>query len=133
MHSVASPSIRPQRVGSEIRRILADRFTRKCPVALPGLVTINRVQVTAGCQHATVFVSAYGSASQCQAVFHLLAEHTGNLRHELTKSLRMRRVPQLVFVQDDCVAKTQNLCKLIDDLPEKEPFAHAYGDNNKQQ
>ncbi|MEM7402771.1 MAG: 30S ribosome-binding factor RbfA [Myxococcota bacterium] len=117
MGPIATPSIRPQRISSEIRRVLANCFTRKRPVALPGLVTIHHVQVASGCQHAKVFVSIYGSDSQCQEAAVLLSQHTGNFRHELTKGLRMRRIPQLTFVPDNLAAKTQDLCQLLDDLP----------------
>ena len=125
MNFIQAPSIRPQRVGSEIRRILADCFTRKCPVALPGLVTINHVHVTAGCQLAKVFVSVYGSPSQCKEALQLLSEHTKSLRHKLTKGLRMRRIPHLAFAQDNCVSKTQHLCKLLDSLPREKLLTNA--------
>lgn len=134
MHPLETPSIRPQRIGSEIRRILANCLTRKHPISLPGLVTINHVQVASGCQHAKVFVSVYGSASQQKEATRLLSEHTGNLRHELSKNLRVRRTPQLIFVQDDRVAKTQNLCKLLHNLPnEQASLTNEQRDNLKQQ
>lgn len=134
MHPMETPSIRPQRIGSEIRRVLANCFTRKRPVSLPGLVTINRVQVAPGCQHAKVFVSIYGNVSQRKEALHLLSTHTADLRHELSKNLRVRRIPQLAFVQDDSVCKTEHLCRLLDNLPsEKSPLAHEQKNNMKQQ
>ncbi len=93
--------MRNERIQEQIRRIIARCLTDRRKFALPGLVTVSRVSVASGCQHAKVYVSVYGDSCEKKDVVHMLSEYVGALRKELSSCLHMRRIPTLTFVHDD--------------------------------
>ena len=54
-------SIRTERVGEEIQRVLSERLVRGLRDPLPGFVTVVRVEVSSDFTHAKVWVSVIGT------------------------------------------------------------------------
>ncbi len=99
----AAPSLRPLRVGEELRHILSDVFARgrlKDP-DLDGLIlTVTEVRLTPDLKTATVFVRALGR-SDMQPVVKALARDAKRIRTEIAHAARLRSVPELRFRADD--------------------------------
>lgn len=107
-------SIRPERVGSEVQKILSD-VIRNYYNEFPGsLVTITSVRMSPDLQIAKVYLSVIGGSVTVQDVIRILSKKAGSIRHYLGQKIRLRTVPELRFYYDDTLEKMEHIQKLID-------------------
>ncbi len=79
--------------------------------ALPS-VSVSDVEVTRDLDLATVYVTTM-MAAQGQAAVEALNEMAGAMRHDLSQTLTIRRVPELRFRYDDSVDKGERIEALL--------------------
>lgn len=111
----ATPSIRPLRVGEELRHVLADLFARgglRDP-ALDGLIlTVAEVRLTPDLKTATVFVRALAHKDEA-GVVKALAKNAKAIRAEIARRVRLRSVPELRFRLDESVEAAAGIDALL--------------------
>ncbi|NPA32960.1 MAG: ribosome-binding factor A [Aquificae bacterium] len=90
-------SKKQQRANERIRQIIAQHVTQNLPPQL-GLVSITRVELTKDLSLARVYFLVMPEQN-AQKVKEYLSEHERELRSKLG-SLRIRRLPKLVFEED---------------------------------
>jgi ribosome-binding factor A len=88
-----------------------------------GMVSVTHVDVAGDLQHAKVFVSIYGSDEAKSAAMEGLKSATGFVRSELGNRMRLRRTPEILFVEDASIEQGNKVLSLINRLSEerKEP------------
>ena len=91
---------RPERLGHEIRVILAELISRHVKDPRIGFATVTRVEMTPDLHHARVFVSVLGSPDEQKSSLEGLASAARFLRHEIGHRLDLRRAPELSFILD---------------------------------
>lgn len=116
-----SSSIRVQRVGSLLKRELADILQFELADQLPSMTTVTDVQPTRDLSIAKVYVSLYGSSQQKQAVFQRLRELTPQIRAALAQRIRhqLRLVPELRFILDETMERAQRVEELLERIREE--------------
>lgn len=94
--------IRPNRIAEEIKKelVMLIRDEVKDP-RVDGLVSITDVEVTNDLSFAKVYISKYGSAEARQEALEGLEGAAKFLRGELSRRLKLRTVPELIFKLDD--------------------------------
>jgi ribosome-binding factor A len=103
---------RSDRVSAELRRQLGSLVHEAVREhALPS-VSVSDVEVTRDFDFATVFVTALLADSSKDAV-KALNEMAKEFRRELSKTMRMRRVPELRFKYDDSVDRGERIDQLL--------------------
>ena len=113
---------RIERINSLIRQEISEllRSQVKDP-RLNNFVTITEVYTSADFKHAKVYVSQIGDNDGKQKVLKGLSSASGFFRKELSRSLKMRHVPELHFEWDDSIAQGDTILRLINDVaPEKD-------------
>ena len=103
---------RTDRVGAELRReigLLVHAAVRDH--GLPS-VSVSDVEVTRDLDWATVWVTALQQERSAEAV-KALKELAVEFRRELSRSMRLRRVPELRFKYDDSVDKGERIETLL--------------------
>lgn len=78
-----------------------------------GFVTITDVKVTSDLSYAKVFVSFLGKEERKQAGMKALERSKGFIRSSLAKKMSLRKMPELVFVQDDTLEKGNRIEEII--------------------
>ena len=108
---------RIERVNSLIRQELSEllRLQVKDP-RLGDFIAVTEVDTSADMKHAKVFVSQYGNETERKKVLSGLVSASGFFRSELSKTLKMRYVPELHFQWDDSIEKADRLSRLIDEV-----------------
>lgn len=103
---------RTDRVGAELRRELA--LLVHAAVRDHGLpsVSVSDVEVTRDLDWATVWVTALQPERSAEAM-KALKELAVEFRRELSRSMRLRRVPELRFKYDDSVDKGERIETLL--------------------
>jgi ribosome-binding factor A len=119
---------RTERVGEEIREVVADLIARELKDPRIGFVTITRADVTADLASARVYVSVLGDQRQRQASLQGLARAAGFVRRELGRRLRLRRAPEVTFVYDRGIEATERVAQLLAEAP---PDQGAGGDGEE--
>ena len=106
---------RMRRVNEAIRQVLSEAVpTLKDPRI--GFVTVTGVETTSDLEHATVWVSVFGTERNRQSTLDALAGAAGVLQGRINRELHLRRTPQLAFAYDQSVERGVRMTKLIDDL-----------------
>jgi ribosome-binding factor A len=94
------PGRRTDRLGHEIRVVLAELISREVKDPRIGFATVTHVELTADLHHARVLVSVLGSPEEQESSIEGLSSAAGFLRHEIGHRLALRRVPELTFILD---------------------------------
>lgn len=84
-----------------------------------GMVSVTDVDVSNDLQHAKVFVSIYGTADAKAETMAGLKSATGFVRSELGQRLRLRRTPEVVFLEDDSLERGDRVLSLINRLSQE--------------
>jgi len=94
-----------------------------------GMVSVTDVDVSGDLQHAKIFVSIYGTDEARAETMAGLKAATGYVRSELGQRVRLRRTPEVLFVEDRSLERGDRILSLLnqinqnrreDDLEEKE-------------
>jgi ribosome-binding factor A len=108
---------RIERVNQLIRQEISQLLQRQVKdPRLESFVAVTEVDTTPDLRYARVFVSYMGSREERQEVLEGLGAAANFLRNQLTKRLRLRRIPELSFEWDDSIERGTHLLQLIDEV-----------------
>lgn len=97
---------------SEIARIL-QREVKDPRVAM---TTVSYVRVTRDLSRAEVGISTLGSEDERGAALTALKRAQGFVRSQLARNVRLRRVPELVFILDRGAEHSQKISEILESL-----------------
>ena len=109
---------RIERVNSLIRQEIIDMLLQhiKDPRLEGKFVTVNEVDTSADLKYAKVFISSIDAGDEKDKVLKAMESASGFIRHELSKNLKLRYTPDLIFVWDDSIERGDHLLRLIDEV-----------------
>ena len=97
---------------SEIARILQ----REVKDPRVNLATVSHVRVARDLSRATVSVSVLGDESEREATIKTLQRAQGFIRSQLARSVRLRRVPEMVFSLDRGAEHSQKISQILEKI-----------------
>jgi len=104
---------RAERIGAEMRRLLAVLVHDELRDPRIGMVTIHEVRVARDLAHAKVFYTCLDEAKVTETG-RVLRQSGGFLRRRLGQLMKVRTIPELEFTFDRSVAEGNRLSALID-------------------
>jgi ribosome-binding factor A len=109
---------RVERLASLMRREISDLLSSGIRDARvhQGMISITRVDVAGDLQHCKIFVSVYGSEEEQNQVIEGLKAATPYVRGELGRRLRLRRMPELIFLLDRGLERGTAVLGLLQEL-----------------
>lgn len=84
-----------------------------------GMVSVTDVDVSGDLQHAKIFVSIYGTEEAKAETMAGLKSATGYVRSELGSRVRLRRTPEVIFVEDHSLERGTKLLSLLNQLEQE--------------
>ncbi len=108
-------SIRAEKVGSLIKRILAKPVDELAAEYHAGLVTVTSVRLSDDLQLANVYISIFGEKISTGKFLAILDDKKGRLRTFFGKNIRLRYTPDIRFFLDDTIDKMNHIQNLIDE------------------
>jgi ribosome-binding factor A len=81
-----------------------------------GMVSVTDVDVSGDLQHAKVYVSIYGTEEAKAETMAGLKSATGYVRSELGSRVRLRRTPEVVFIEDHSIERGTKVLSLLNQL-----------------
>jgi ribosome-binding factor A len=114
---------RVSRVSSLIKREISQMLLQeiKDDRVGTGMVSITDVDVSGDLQHAKIFVSIYGTETAKAETMEGLKTCTPFIRRELGHRIRLRRTPELIFLEDTSLERGDRLLNLLNQIKETEP------------
>lgn len=110
-------SHRIEQVNSLIRHELSELLQRQVKdPRLANFVSVTEVSTSPDLRYAKIFVSRIGSEEEKQEILSVLTTASGFFRRELSKRLRLRRIPELSFQWDNSIEQGNHLLRLIDQV-----------------
>ncbi len=81
-----------------------------------GMVSITDVDVSGDLQHAKIFVSIYGTEEARRETMEGLKSATGYVRSYLGQRVRLRRTPEVIFIEDRSLERGDKMLTLLNEL-----------------
>lgn len=108
---------RMSRVDGEIQRALAEIIARFDDVNFAGsLISIMKVETFSDFSMAKVYISVLGDKSKKSLIVKKLNDNKKTIRYELAHSLRLRTVPELLFIVDEVEERAAKVLKLFEQI-----------------
>jgi ribosome-binding factor A len=95
-----------------------------------GMVSVTDVDVSGDLQHAKIYVSIYGSDEAKVETMAGLKSATGYVRSELGARVRLRRTPEVVFVEDRSIERGNKVLSLLNQLENNRPKENQVSDDS---
>ncbi|MBD2606704.1 30S ribosome-binding factor RbfA [Scytonema hofmannii FACHB-248] len=95
-----------------------------------GMVSVTDVDVSGDLQHAKIYVSIYGSDEAKVETMAGLKSATGYVRSELGARVRLRRTPEVVFVEDRSIERGNKVLSLLNQLENNRPSESQASDDS---
>ncbi|ABA22278.1 ribosome-binding factor A [Trichormus variabilis ATCC 29413] len=81
-----------------------------------GMVSVTDVDVSGDLQHAKIYVSIYGTEEAKAETMAGLKSATGFVRSELGARVRLRRTPEVTFIEDRSIERGTKVLTLLNKL-----------------
>jgi ribosome-binding factor A len=94
-----------------------------------GMVSVTDVDVSGDLQHAKIFVSIYGTQEAKAETMAGLKSATGFVRSELGARVRLRRTPEVIFVEDRSLERGTKVLSLLNQLQQERSLESTQEDD----
>jgi ribosome-binding factor A len=92
-----------------------------------GMVSVTDVDVSGDLQHAKIYVSIYGTDEAKVETMAGLKSATGYVRSELGARVRLRRTPEVIFLEDRSIERGNKVLALLSQLNHDRPPENLLG------
>ena len=113
---MSHPSLRPSRVGDQLRAELSDLIARQVHDPGIGFLTITHVKVTPDLQIARVYYTTLGDEKARRESARALGRATPFLRRQIGSRLRLKRVPLLEFFFDESIERGDRIERILHEI-----------------
>ena len=84
-----------------------------------GMVSVTDVDVSGDLQHAKIYVSIYGTDEAREETMAGLKSATGYVRSELGSRVRLRRTPEVIFLEDRSIERGNKVLSLLNKIKDQ--------------
>ncbi|MEM1393681.1 MAG: 30S ribosome-binding factor RbfA [Cyanobacteria bacterium P01_D01_bin.116] len=85
-----------------------------------GMVSVTDVDVSGDLQHAKIYVSIYGTDEAREETMAGLKSATGYVRSELGSRVRLRRTPEVLFLEDRSIERGNKVLSLLNQIKDRQ-------------
>ncbi len=110
---------RSLRVAEAIKEEVSEILQQDLKDPRLGFVSVVSVEVTRDISQAKIYVSVYGTAEEKKESLSGLNSAKGYIRSEIGKRIRLRHVPEMIFILDDSIEHGAKMNQLFKELEKK--------------
>lgn len=108
---------RVQRIGEELRRVISDIIRSKIKdPRVPEIISVTNVLVTNDLSFAKIFVEIMGTKEEQEAALEGLNSAKGFIKKEISSEVKLRQMPELIFILDETLDINLKMEKLIEEV-----------------
>ena len=112
---------RISRVSEEVKKEISDIIKNELKdPRLPDMLSIMKADVTKDFSHAKIYYSVLSDDEGKREVVKALQSASGFIRRELGNRMKLRRVPELHFSEDDSIGQGIRINRLIDEARKRD-------------
>lgn len=113
---------RMSRVDAEIQKALASIISKFDDIDFAtALISVMKVETTSDFSFAKVYVSVLGEKEKKERIVKKLNDNKKTIRYDLAHNLKMRNVPELMFIVDEVEEKAERILKLFEKIETETP------------
>lgn len=106
-----------ERISEDIKRELTSIFKKvKDPRVNDGFISIVKVDVTNDLSFCKIYISGLEGLEKTKIAVEGLKSATGFIKKELGNRLKIRHIPELIFIATDSIEYSANISKMLNDL-----------------
>ena len=84
---------------------------------ISGFISVTSVSISRDLSYAKVWISILGDDREKEIIFQGLESARGFLRKEIASHIRLRRIPELFFLEDNSIAKGSKVFEIMNNIP----------------
>lgn len=108
---------RVQRIGEELRRVISDIIRSKIKdPRIPEIISVTNVLVTNDLSFAKIFIEIMGTKEEQEAALEGLNSAKGFIKKEISSEVKLRQMPELIFILDETLDINLKMEKLIEEV-----------------
>lgn len=97
-----------------------------------GFVSVMEVEVSPDIHYAKVFVSILGNREEQEKTMEGLRSASGFVRHEISKRVRLRYIPEITFKFDDSLERGARILEVIGKVATRDAGAEPPADGQDE-
>ncbi len=110
-------SNRIERIDSEIQKHLANIISKLDNEEISStIVSILKVETFADLSLSKIYISAYGDLDEKKKIVDILNNNKKTIRYKLAHLMRIKNVPDLLFIVDEFEEKSSRVLKLFETI-----------------
>ena len=109
-------SHRIDRVAEDIKRALTSILRELKDPRISPMLSVVRVEVSGDMSYAKIYVSAFEGIEKSKESVKGLKSASGYIKRELSRAVKMRKMPELSFIADDSIAHGSEIARIIEDF-----------------
>ena len=109
-------SHRIDRVSEDMKRSLSSIIRELKDPRISTMLSVVRVEVSGDMSYAKVYVSALEGLEKTQESVKGLKSAAGYIKRELSRAVKMRKMPDLTFIADNSIAHGSEIARIIGDF-----------------
>ena len=107
-------SLRPERIADYLKKEISNIILKKVRDPRLKSIVINHISVTPDITSAKVFYSVYQDKIELNEK--ILSKFSGMIRSEISKSMKIKRVPKIIFIFDKTPEEVDNIENLLKNI-----------------
>ena len=108
--------MRSERVGDQLRNILANIFISEIFIPEAGLLTITNVIMTDDLKIAKIFVSFLDNKESSENIIKIMKKKKQQIRYHVGNNIDLKYTPELRFYHDNTMENVENIGKLLNKI-----------------
>jgi ribosome-binding factor A len=109
-------SFKQERAAGRILEILSELLLREVADPRLQLITITEVKLDPELAYARIYINAMGNEGRKDEVMGALKKAKGFLRREVAQRIDLRSAPDLVFIWDETLERSERINRLLESL-----------------
>jgi len=120
---------RMSRIDSEIQKNLATIISRFDDIEIASaLVSVMKVETFSDLSLSKVYISVFGDEKKKKAIVNKLNDNKKTIRFDLAHKMKLRNIPDLMFIVDDVEERAERVLKLFEQIESEKPADEATDD-----
>ena len=107
-------SLRPERIADYLKKEISNIILQKVRDPRLKSIVINHISVTPDITSAKVFYSVYQDKTELNEK--IFSKFSGMIRSEISKSMKIKRVPKIIFIFDKTPEEVDNIENLLKNI-----------------
>ena len=122
---------RMSRIDSEIQKNLASIISRFDDIEIASsLISVMKVETFSDLSLSKIYVSVFGNEAKKKSVVSKLKENKKTIRYELAHKIKLRNIPDLLFIVDDVEERAERVLKLFETIENEKKTEDEATDND---